>query len=645
MKQIFIFCAGLCLSNTVFSQTLISYGNGTVSKDEFLRAYNKNKPTTTDKEKAMRDYLALYTNFKLKVEAAKELHLDTVAQIRYDTQNFRDQIAANYLTDEKGMQALINEAAVRSAKDLHVVYFSVPVADGATPADTLKAYNAANEIYNRLKTGGTDYAATATDVSSKFYPAKYADAGFVTAFSLPYDLENIIYNTAPGSISRPYRTSRSWLLLKVTDQRADVGKWKVAQILFAYPPNANYSVKLAVKEKADSVYHLLQKGLAFDAAAKQFSDDRMSYMTGGELPEFSTGKFSGDFESHVLALKKDNDLSTPFETDFGYHIVKRLGHTNLPTDASDAAWLAELKQKITQDTRINSERELFAKETMVRTGFKRAAAVTDAELLRYADTIKKHYSDDNTSTQPISNKVVISFKDGTTIKGSEWLNFAKSNSNSEQFVKADKALLNNFNLQEVLNYYKNHLESYNDEFKYQMLEFKEGNMLFEIMERNVWSRAGADSTGLLNYYNAHKENYKWENSADVLIFNCTDEKKAAEAIEKLKAGKAWQALAEESNSQVQGDSGRYELSQIPGTVTAPAPSAGSFSAIVKNSDGTAAFVKYIHLYAPNMQRSFSEARGLVINDYQNVLEERWVAELRKKYSVKINEALFRQMLN
>ena len=644
MKQLFIFCAALFLSGTAFSQILISYGNGTVTKDEFLRAYNKNKPTITDKEKAMRDYVELYTNFKLKVAAAQELHLDTVAQIRYDTQNFRDQIAANYLTDEKGMQALINEAAARSGKDIHVIYFSVPVAENASPADTLKAYNAASEIYNRLKAGSTDYAATVTDVSAKIYPAKYADAGYVTAFSLPYELENIIYNTLPGSISRPYRATKSWLVFKVADQRADAGKWKVAQILFAYPPNSDYSGKLAVKEKADSVYALLQKGMAFDAAAKQFSDDRMSYMTGGELPEFGTGKFNTDFENHVFALKKDNDLSAPFETEFGYHIVKRLGHTALPTDISDAAYLAGLKQMITQDTRINSERELFAKETMVKTGFKRSA-VTDAELLKYADTVRKNYSADNTQTQPVSNKTIISFKDGSTIKGDEWLKFAKGNSNAEQFVKADKALLNNFNLQEVLNYYKNHLENYNDDFKYQMLEFKEGNMLFEIMERNVWSKAGADSIGLLNYYNAHKENYKWENSADVLIFNCTDEKKAAEAIEKLKAGKAWQALAEESNNQVQGDSGRYELSQIPGTVTAAAPTPGSFSAIVKNGDGTAAFVKYIHVYAPNMQRSFSEARGLVINDYQNVLEQKWVAELRKKYPVKINEGLLRQMLN
>lgn len=644
MKQFSFLCAALFLNAAAFSQTLISYGNSTVDKDEFLRAYNKNKPAVTDKEKALRDYLELYTNFKLKVKAAQELHLDTIAQIRYDTQNFRDQIAANYLTDEKGMQSLVDEAIARSAKDLHIIYFSVPVADGAAPADTLKAYNGAKELYNILKSGNTDYASAVTGITAKFSPAKYADAGYITAFSLPYELENIVYSTPTGSISQPYRSSKGWLIFEAADQRPDAGKWKAAQILLAYPPNADYNTKLAIKEKADSVYDLLQKGMAFDAAAKQFSDDRMSYSTGGELPEFGTGKYANVFEQHVFSLKNDNDISAPFETEFGYHIVKRIAHTPQPA-SGDAAYISEIKQRILNDSRINNERDMFARETAARTGFKRIAAVNDAELLRYADSVKKHYNDDNTGLMPVSNKTIIIFKDGTQVKGSEWLKFVKSNSNPEVFVKADKTLLNNFTTQEMVNYYKAHLENYNPDFRYQMQEFREGNMLFEIMERNVWSRAGADSVGLLAYYNAHKENYKWENSADVLIFNCTDEKMAEETINKLRAGKTWQSLAEESNNKVQADSGRYELSQIPGTVANNTPQPGSFSPVIKNSDGTAAFVQYIRVYPPNMPRNFYDARGLVINDYQNVLEQKWVEELRKRYPVKINEPVVKQMLN
>ena len=166
-------------------------------------------------------------------------------------------------------------------------------------------------------------------------------------------------------------------------------------------------------------------------------------------------------------------------------------------------------------------------------------------------------------------------------------------------------------------------------------------MLFEIMERNVWSKAGIDTIGLLKYYNANKNKYKWQESADVLIFNCADEKKATEAQDALKAGKTWAFIAESSNNQIQADSGRYEIAQLPndpnGNVAQP--KVGNFSSIIKNTDGTTAFVKYIKLYSANMQRDFSEARGLVINDYQNILEQQWVEKLRKKYIVKINNSV------
>jgi len=65
-------------------------------------------------------------------------------------------------------------------------------------------------------------------------------------------------------------------------------------------------------------------------------------------------------------------------------------------------------------------------------------------------------------------------------------------------------------------------------------------------------------------------------------------------------------------------------------VSSAKPQAGNFSSIIKNTDGTTAFVKYVKLYEANMQRNFNEARGLVINDYQNVLEQQWVEKLRKK---------------
>ncbi len=646
MNKFFVFCAVALSTNTLFAQTLFSYGKNETSKMDFLRAYNKNKPSTTDKEKAMREYLDLYTNFKLKVKAAQELRLDTISQIKYDVQNFREQVLENYLSDEKGMQALINEAMDRAAKDVHILYFSVPVSAEAKPADTTKAYNAAKELYNNLRKANNNlYNEMVTDISSKFAPAKYADVGFVTAFTVPYEFENIIYNTKVGAVSEPYRTSKGLVMFKVVEDRPAIGKWKVAQILVAYPPNADDNAKLAIKTKADSVYTLLKDGLGFVEAAKKFSDDRMTYLSGGEMQEFGTGKFNSIFESNVIVLKIDNDFGKPFETSFGYHIVKRLAHMPVPADKTDGSYQFEIKQKVTQDSRINSEREKFAKDVMQKTGFKKLAAINDKMLFAGADSILTNPIVERINTLPISKKVIASFKDGTQIKGADWLNYMIENKpNGEQPKQPNNIMWDRFSKQAVINYYKKNLEKYNADFKYQMQEFKEGNMLFEIMERKVWSKAGSDSISLKKYYDTHKETYKWTASADVLIFNCATEKLATEAIASSKAGKTWGAIAEASNSQIQADSGRYEVAQIPGATSGAKITANTYSDITKNVDGSASFVKYVKLYDANMQRSFTEARGLVINDYQNVLEQQWVGELRKKYPVKVNEGVFKEML-
>jgi peptidyl-prolyl cis-trans isomerase SurA len=646
MKKFSIIFFAVCSFCVASAQQLFTFGNSETSKAEFLRAYNKNKPSTSDKEKSMREYLELYTNFKLKVKAAQEMRLDTISQIRYDIQNFRDQVIDNYLNDDEGMQILVNEAIDRAAKDIQVHYFSVPVLANALPADTLKAYNAAMELNNALKKNKTtDYAEMVTNISAKSFPVKFADIGFQTAFALPYEYENMIYNTAVGEVSPPYRSSKGWVIFKIVGQRPAVGTWKVAQLLFAYPPNADYDAKMKVKQKADSVFALLKAGLMFSEAATTYSDDRMTNMGGGELPEFGSGKYNSVFEKNVFELQKDNDITNPFETNFGYHIVKRLGNTAIPTDRNDAAYQFIIKQKVSQDTRINKEKEKFAKDITAKTGIKRVAAITNEMLFSTADSLMKDPSEAKIASLPISKKAILGFKDGTQLKGSDWLKYVRDcKSNPEAVSVENKALFGKFFEKAVLDYYKKHLEEYNNEFKYQMQEFKEGNLLFEIMERNVWSKAGADSIGLRRYFEANKQNYKWGASADVLVFNCANEIAAKKALEDCKNGIPWNTIAQESNNQIQADSGRNEMSQIIDSLSNGKPGIGSYSHFTINTDGSATFVKYIKLYEAGMQRSFSEARGLVINDYQNVLEKQWVDNLRKKYTVKYNEATFREML-
>jgi len=638
MKKLFLLVTFSLILSITYCQTLFTYGNHAVSKDEFLRAYNKNKTAAADKEQAIRDYLDLYTKFKLKVQAAKDMHLDTLPSLQSDLQNFRTQIENNYLQDDKEVEVLVNEAFDRSKKDIHAQHFYVSINDKKLPADTLKLYKAINEAYDELKKGGTNYDDIVSKIKEKIAPIQGNDLGWITIFILPYEYENIVYSLKPGQVSKPYRSPKGWHIFKNEEERPAVGKIKVAQILLAVPAG-NINMRDQAKQIADSIYRALKSGADFDELAKQYSNDRRTFMNGGIMPEFGVATYDGGFEKAAFSLKHDSDISEPFQTEFGYHIIKRVSRTPIPENKNDEAYMVNLKQKVLSDKRIALAKGNFLKEVLEKTGYKKNNTINEKDLWKITDTFaisNKKIASGNLN----ENTILFSFNNAK-VKVGDWMQYVR-NVKTTYAAHAEQThdeLYKNYVSVAALENYKNRLENFNPEFKYQLQEFKDGNMLFEVMERKVWSKASADSIGLEQYYNEHNTNYKWNVSADAVLFSCANASEAKTAIDEINKGKNWKELVKD-NPQIQADSGRYELSQIPvkdktnftaGLITEP---------VINGGDGTTIFSLVIKTYPEDQQRSFADARGLVINDYQNFLEKKWIEELKKKYPIIVNEKVF-----
>src|SRR5437868_4683976 len=126
MKKFYLFFIFSCFTPALFAQVLFTYGSSLVTKDEFLRAYNKNKTAVADKTIALKEYLDLYIKFKLKVKAAKDMRLDTLASLNNDLTNFRAQIEDNYFNDNATLDKMVDEAFMRSQEDIRVAHLSIP---------------------------------------------------------------------------------------------------------------------------------------------------------------------------------------------------------------------------------------------------------------------------------------------------------------------------------------------------------------------------------------------------------------------------------------------------------------------------------------------------------------------------------------
>lgn len=633
---IFLFSISFSFGHT---QTLFTYGNHKVSTAEFLNAYNKNKTSTTDDSAALRDYLKLYINFKLKVQAAKDLQLDTLPSMKADLQNFRSQIQNTYLKDQDEVNRLVDQAFRRSQKDIHALYYFLPSAD---PKDSVKDLSLMKKLAEELNSTQDDSALVQKINATNPIKIQEADIGYITVFTLPYHFENIIYSLKTDQASAPFHTKNGWYIFKNEGERKAVGKITIAQILFAVPPG-NQSEKERVKNLADSVYNALMNGADFGSLAKKYSDDRTTYMNGGEMPEFGTAKYQQDFEQHAFALKKDGEISKPFETKFGYHIIKRISAKPVPSTKDDEKFMYNLKQQVLNDSRIESAKEKFLKEIFPVIKVSRRK-VSEEDLWRITDSSLLSNKEIKAGSLT-KNAQLITFNNNKNATVADWLLFAKNNNEkvAGDHASYEKIFPEFVNEAAILNYAAR-LEKFNPTFKAQLDEFEEGNLLFEIMQRKVWNKASADSAGLKKYYEEHKGKYLWNSSAEAVIFSCSNAEIAKNSIAELKKGKNWKEVVNENPSMIQADSGRFELGQIPvidrtafsdGLITLP---------VINKTDGTAVFAQILKVYPGNQQRNFEDARGLVINDYQNYLEQKWIEQLKKKYPVKVNQKVWQSVL-
>lgn len=624
-----------CIMIDASSQTLFTYGKYKADAKEFLRAFNKNnqQPNAT-KSKAIKEYLDLYINSRLKIREAYDRGYDTLSNIATEIENLRNQVIENYMSDPEAINRMTKEAFQRSLKDIHAAYIFISLKNNLDVDDTMAARKKLDDVIKRLAKG-EDFLALAQqysdDPSAK---TNKGDLNYITVFTLPYEYENIVYSTAAGKYSKPYLSKAGYLIFKNLGERKAWGKIKVQQVLLAFPPGIDEAGKRNTGRLADSLYQRIQAGDDFAKLAAAFSNDYVSAASDGNVPDISVGQYDPSFEQTIWALK-DGSVSKPFVTAHGYHIVKRILAKPVITNAADKTNTEALQQKIMADDRWKSAKDFIYTRVKNKAGFHKL--YNDAALWAYSDSLLDFkpagIGKNLTSESPV-------FKIGdSTLHVGEWIGYAQINryKADRSTLKAYPDLMDEFSKNAMYQYYRTHLEDFNDDFRNQMAEFRDGNLFFEIMQQEVWNKAQNDSIVLQALYEKNKNQYNWKQSADAVIFFCSDEATAKTLADQLKNDPAnWKKTVETMSEKVVADSARYEWAQIPGVDKTPKE--GTLTSLTVNpTDKTASFALIANVYAQSSPRSFNEAKGLVMNDYQIQLEQEWIQKLKKKYPVTVDQ--------
>lgn len=639
MKRIpLLFITVMLFSAATHAQTLFTYGAKSVSKDEFLKAYNKNPDSTGDRKEKLKEYLDLYINFKLKIQAANDENLSADANYKYESDNFKAQLTENYINEQANINGLINEAFQRSQKDILLAQVFVEVKHD----DTTEAFKKITEAYNALKNGKDFSDVTASYSSDPGVVNAKGVIGYITVFTLPYEIESIVYGLKPGEYSGIYKSSIGYHIFKNVSERAAVGKRKIQQILFAVPESFNADEKAATAKLADSVYQLLQSGASFDKMVQQFSAPNNNYDP-TNIIEVSVGHYNSDFENLVYSLQQKGDISKPFETPYGYNIVKLLDIVPVVKDSNDIVNRAHLQEQVEQDNRLAVAKNALLQKWMKETKYT-AGTYSTKDLWSYTDSsLKKGKA--LTAYKSITTQTVLFSFAKQKITAADWIKNMQDVRQVQPYgPKNYDELMKDFIKSSCDHYYRSHIEDYYPPIAGQVKEFNEANLLFAVMDKHVWSKASEDSTGLLNYYKEHTSQYMWQPGVSALVVSSPSKEMIDSVRMQVKNNSAdWRNITNRYAGSVMADSSRFEDGQLPLKQQVPMQK-GFVSDAEENESGDAyTFVYVFDVFKEPGQRSFDDARGMVINDYQQVLEKKWIDGLKKKYPVKVNDAVVKTL--
>lgn len=648
MKRILfvlLLTAGLAQASQA-QKTLFNFGKNAATLDEFTRQFYKNNPEGSITKDTARYYLNLFVNFKLKVQQAKDLGMDTASDFVSEMSQYKKQLAQPYMVDTSATEMLIDEAYQNSTQEVKVSHIMVAIGYDALPKDTLEAYNKALDLKKKLKSEPFDTVAYkySEDPSAK---NNFGHLGYFTAFDMIYPFEKAAYSTKVGDIAGPIRTQFGYHIIKVWDKRAWRGKMQIAHILVRVGENAKDDEILRGKQKVDSIAAEIKAGKAtFEEMVAEYSEDFSNKDKGGEIGwlESTNRNFPENFREAVFALKKDGDITPAIKTSIGWHLIKRLGHQGIqPKDSN----YADLKRKISNP---KDERFALTKQAVINRIKKEYGFTEEANAL--ADFIKTDadstilYGTWKAENHPNikGNLFTIGSKKYSKAQFSKFIEANQQTALNQDLGMVVKDLYNSFADQQVWEYEENNLVNKYDKYRYLVQEYNDGILLFNLSEKRVWNKGITDTTGLKEFYEANKTRYMWNDRVQAHIYECQSEDICSKVYKWVKKGKADTTISRMAHEihplSLAIKTGKFEKADHP-ILSHIKWKKGRQKVEVDGKH----YIIVIKEVLPAQPKLLSEVRGPITSEYQNLLEKQWIDELKSTYPVSINQDTFDAFLS
>lgn len=694
MKKVLMTIAAVLLLAGAGAQTwphnpvVMEVGGQKIAKDEFVKDFMSSvgerlaaKPGVTEAEKrqTLDEYVELYATFRAKLKDAYALGFDTMPNLIEELKTYRDELAAPYLIDSATLERILHEAYDRNHYSLRAAHILIMVSPDASPEDTLKAYKRIMGLRDRIM-GGEDFFAVSSEEVHRQQPEaptrpNEGDLGYFTAFDMVYPFENAAYALKVGEVSMPVRTRFGYHIIKLLDKVEMFGKCDLAHIWLMGQDSTMR------KYEINDCYNRLVDGQDFAIVARQ-SDDRTTNGNGGLMPNATLNNIPPEYVDVAQHLK-EGEFSKPFFTQYGWHIVKMVRRDTLPPYESMVPYY---KQKMTRDQRGEESRKAFTLSSMKRYGIqdltqtpvpqpkgkkrkKKEPVKMQASLQQLYDIVpveatRNRWDYNDSMVTDIHPILTMPGKSYTTLDLARYISTHQRGERplkSEYFVNMKYS---DFIDSVVMVYVDSRLEKDNPELAAVVEEYRHGLMIFNYNNAMVWRKALHDTAGFADFYaresstkrmdNPDDSVYFWKPRARVVTVNVVD----SACIAPAKAAKILKKALKKNKGSLEM---KDMLTEAVGKkCTAPRPvsvapdlvemghqnllSAGQWQKGVYLSPKTKGYrAVVVEEVMPPMLKGQMEARGYYMNGFQNEVERKHNDMLSKKYNVKINYDVVKQI--
>ena len=603
----------------------------------YARSVGGRDAAAMDSMGAYRDFLERYVDFRLKLAAAKAAGLDSKPSVQEELESYRIGLATPYLIEQEVIDPIVRTLYERQKVFVDASHILIRVSDQDSPEDTLEAYQTLETVRDSALQG-IDFAELAIRHSqdpsaraSAGSPGAGGHLGFFKGGQMVDPFESYAYEMPIGEISPIFRTKFGYHILKVNDRQPATPDIRIAHVMIRYSRAPEDSASAAAQ--IDSLAAELAQGADFAELARKHSEDIRSSTNGGDLGVVSyTMSIPQEFKEAAFALEQVGDVSEPVHTPFALHLIQLTGREAQPSLEEAYEDLKELAGRLPRTSQ--------AREALARDAIERRGGVVDTAIVVRAlagipsDSVLAVLVDSSALGATLADTFMVIGESAFTIA-----DLAEEARQSGMIAGYDtgamlREFVAEFATKAAIDEEAADLEERDPEFARIMQEFRDGLILFEIMEDSVWQLAERDTVALLAAYEAHSEAYQWEDRIRAIGVESHTDSLTRKAMASFDEGASPASLYDTYGQDT------VHVFRVDTTLVADSTDS-VYDHVLGLSEGERTDIfstlgTYLFLVhggiEPARPKTFEEARIRLIGEHQNVLERRLVTQLRQRYN-------------